>query len=65
MAKDWGVVIDDTGGPFSGWPCVCSDKEDRCILHSDGYIQEFWTGPSLKEALEIAQVVADHMNSKG
>lgn len=65
MARDWRVVIDDTGGPFSGWPYVVSDIEDRCILHQYGFIQPYWNGPSLHEALEIAQVVADFMNNKG
>lgn len=65
MAKDWRVVIDDTGGPFPGWPSVCSAEEDRCILHEYGFIQEFWSGPSLHEAKQIAQLVADYMNSKG
>ena len=62
MARDWKVVIDDTGGLFSGWPSVSSEAEDRCVLHRAGFIQEFWHGPSLKEAKEIAQLVADHMN---
>lgn len=65
MAKDWTVVIDDTGGPFSGWPSVSSEEEDRCILHTKGFIQEYWNGPSQHEAKLIAQVVADFMNSKG
>ena len=63
-AKDWEVDIDDSGGPFSGWPSVCSDEEDRCVLHQNGFVQEFWSGPSLNEALQIAQVVADFMNGK-
>lgn len=69
MAKDWRVVLDDTGGPFSGWPSVWSDTEDRSVLHKNGFIQEYWNnndgaGPTLKEALAIAQIVADYMNSK-
>lgn len=62
MAKDWRVVIDDTGGPFTGWPSVCSDEEDRCVLHRERFIQEYWNGPSLHEAKKIAQLVADYMN---
>ncbi len=64
MARDWKVVIDDTGGPFTGWPCVWSDSEDRAVLHQNGFIQEFWSGPSLKEANDIAALVADYMNNK-
>ncbi len=69
MAKDWKVCIDDTGGPFSGWPSVSSDIEDRTILHRAGFVQEHWgclhgDGPSLKEALAIAQIVADYMNDR-
>lgn len=63
MAKDWRVVIDDSGGPTSGWPSVSSDEEDRCILHTHGFKQEFWDGPSLHEAKEIAKLVAAYMNS--
>lgn len=64
MAKDWKVVIDDTGGPLSGWPSVSSEEEDRTILHTNGFKQEFWDGPSLYEAKQIAQVVADFMNAQ-
>lgn len=64
MAKDWRVVIDDTGGPHSGWPSVCSDTEDRCVLHVNGFYQEYWQGPTRKEALQISQLVADFMNNK-
>jgi hypothetical protein len=64
MAKDWRVVIDDTGGPGTGWPSVWSDSEDRGLIHTDGFHQEFWDGPTHKEALEIARVVADYMNAK-
>ena len=40
------------------------------MLKSLKVIQEYWgchhgDGPTLKEAMEIAQVVADYMNSKG
>jgi hypothetical protein len=63
MAKDWRVVIDDTGGPLSGWPSVWSDSEDRSVLHQYGFRQEHWEGPTRKEALEIAKLVAEHMNS--
>jgi hypothetical protein len=65
MAKDWRVVIDDTGGPFSGWPSVCSDSEDRCVLHRAGFIQEHWIGPSLFEAYRIAESVCKMMNESG
>jgi hypothetical protein len=64
MAKDWHVIVDYTGGPFTGWPSVCSDSEDRCVLHRSGFKQEFWDGPSLKEAMDIARVVADYMNNR-
>lgn len=64
MAKDWSVVIDDTGGPYTGWPSVSSESEDKTILHRAGFIQEFWHGPSLKEALEISRIVVDYLNNK-
>lgn len=61
---DWRVIIDDTGGQFAGWPSVWSDTEDRCVLHTLGFIQEYWSGPYQKEAIEIANIVADYMNGK-
>lgn len=64
MARDWRVVIDDTGGPDTGWPSVCSDAEDRCVLQVAGFHQEFWQGPTKKEAMAIAQLVADFMNGR-
>lgn len=63
MAKDWKVVIDDTGGPFTGWPSVCSDEENRCVIHRAGFKHDFWYGPSLREAKEIAGLVAHYMNN--
>ncbi len=64
MARDWRIVIDDTGGPESGWPNVWSDSEDRSVLHQSGFHQEFWDGPTRQEALLIAQLVADYMNAR-
>lgn len=64
MAKDWRVIIDDTGGPTSGWPCVWSDSEDRSVIHTNGFKQEFWDGPTKKEAMEIAHLVSNYMNNK-
>ena len=64
MARDWKVIIDDTGGEFTGWPSVTSELEDRTILHRAGFIHNFWDGPSKKEAIEIANVVAQYMNNK-
>lgn len=64
MVKDWKVVIDDTGGSCNGWPCVSSEEEDRTILHVYGFQHEYWNGPSLHEAKEIAQIVANFMNSQ-
>ena len=62
--KDWRVVIDDTGGPFTGWPSVSSVEEDRTVLHRAGFKQEFWDGPSKWEATQIAFLVADYMNNR-
>ena len=49
MAQDkhtpgpWRVVIDDDGNPLSGRPSVeASDELDCAIVHSDGFIQEYW-----------------------
>ena len=64
MAKDWRVIIDDTGGPQSGWPSVWSDKEDRSVIHTDGFFQAYWQGPTKKEALDIAKLVVDFMNNR-
>lgn len=62
--KDWRVVIDDSGGPFSGWPYVWSDTEDRSVLHQYGFAHYHWEGPTKIEALEIAHLVANYMNNR-
>jgi hypothetical protein len=66
MAKDWKVNIVDTGGPGTGWPYVSSELEDRIVLSSEGFHHVLpGHGPSMKEAKEICQLVADYMNAKG
>lgn len=62
MAKDWRVIIDDTGGTFSGWPSVWSDTADYSAIHQNGFTQKYWTGPNLNLAKKIARVVADYLN---
>jgi hypothetical protein len=65
MAKDWQVVIDArTGGPDTGWPTVWSDTENRSVVHVAGFHQEFLDGPTRKEAMAIAHIVAAYMNSR-
>ena len=64
MAKDWRVIIDDTGGPDSGWPSVWSDEEDRSVIHVNGFHQQYWQGPTKKESMQIAQLVVDFMNNR-
>jgi len=39
----WRVILDDTGGPFSGRPSVVSSDEIDCgIVHGDGFTQTHW-----------------------
>ncbi len=60
----WRVVIDDTGGPYTGWPSIVDDEKDCCILYTQG----FWdhesfrvAGITQRDAVELChQIVEIH-----
>jgi hypothetical protein len=56
----WHVVIDDTGGPYSGWPeIVAEEKLDTTIIHRAGFHHEFWDWhPGLPESLANARLIS-------
>lgn len=57
------VVIDDTGGPFSGWPSVCgSEESDVCLIHQNGFVQEYWGDLSKKQAVALAHFIVEKLN---
>jgi hypothetical protein len=55
MAKDWRILIDDTG-----WPTVVSDADNRCVFHP-----RYPTGVTPDEAAGIAKLVLGYMNRLG
>jgi hypothetical protein len=59
----WRVVIDDTGGPESGWPSIWSDNADKSPVHQHGFHQEFWHDLSLLEAIANAELICKLVNS--
>lgn len=55
----WHVRLDDTGGPFTGWPSVDAAEELDCtIVHRAGFKQEFWGELSQREAIANARLIA-------
>lgn len=56
----WTVVIDDTGGQYSGWPSIEASTElDISIVHRAGFHHEFWDAHSgLSETLANARLIA-------
>lgn len=55
----WRVIIDDTGGPFSGWPSVeAPDEIDAAVVLRAGFAQEFNQPFSQREALANAHLIA-------
>jgi hypothetical protein len=59
----WRVVIDDTGGEFSGWPSIAAAPDaDMAIVHLHGFKQEFWGDLSQRDAIAVAQLIVDLAN---
>ena len=55
----WRVILDDTGGQFTGWPSVsASDELDCSIVHRAGFKQEYWGDLSQREAIANARLIA-------
>ena len=55
----WRVIIDDTGGSFTGWPSVsASESLDCSIVHRAGFKQEYWGDLSQREAIANARLIA-------
>ena len=57
------VVIDDTGGPFTGWPSiVAKDSADMTLIHRAGFKQEHWGNLTQVQAVQIANEIAKAIN---
>jgi len=56
----WKVLIEDTGGEFSGWPYIApTDEELDCIIvHNKGFKDTYWDNLGLKESLANANLMA-------
>lgn len=55
----WRVIIDDTGGPFSGWPSIEAPEDvDASVIHRAGFKQEYWGDWSQREAVANAHLIA-------
>lgn len=58
------VVIDDTGGEFSGWPSVCgSEESDVTLIHSEGFIQ-YWGDLRKGQAVALAHFIVEKLNER-
>ena len=57
------VVIDDTGDEFTGWPSiVANDEADITLIHRAGFKQSYWGDLTQKEAVQVANQLADLIN---
>lgn len=57
------VVIDDSGGEFTGWPSICGcDSSDITLIHRAGFKQEFWGELTQKQAVALANLIVDSLN---
>lgn len=60
-AGPWRLVIDDTGGPQSGWPLVivAADDEDKSVVRPGGQWPYEWDASmSQREAVANARLIA-------
>lgn len=57
------VVVDDSGGEFTGWPSICGHKDsDFCLIHRAGFKQEYWGDLSQKQAVQVAETITELIN---
>jgi hypothetical protein len=57
------VVIDDTGGPFTGWPSiVAKDSADMTLIHRAGFKQEHWSELTQVQAVQLANEIVKAIN---
>lgn len=55
----WSIVIDDTGGEFTGWPSIVASPEIDCsVIHRAGFKQKFWGDLSQRECIANARLIA-------
>lgn len=55
----WRVILDDTGGEYTGWPSIVGSEEvDAAIVHRAGFKQEFWGDLSQRECIANAHLMA-------
>ena len=54
----WEKGVDDTGGPFTGWPSVVAPSADISVVHRAGFKQEYWGDLSRQQANANADFIA-------
>lgn len=58
------VIVDDTGGPFSGWPSIVArDDADMTLVHRAGFKQEHWGDLTQAQAVALAHEISEAINS--
>lgn len=59
------VILGDCGDLYDGWPSLCSSEEaDVTLIHPDGFKQEYWGDLSRKDAVALANFIADSLNKQ-
>lgn len=55
----WSVILDDTGGEFTGWPSITApDEIDVTVVHRAGFKQTYWGDTDQKTAIANATLMA-------
>jgi hypothetical protein len=63
--RPWRVIVDDTGGPFTGWPSITSTPEvDTTVVHRAGFKQEYWGEASERETHANAALIVRAVNER-
>lgn len=63
VPRPWRVMVDDSGGAFSGWPSIVSTEEaDITVIHRAGFKQQHWGELSREEAIAVCQLIVNAAN---
>ena len=55
---EWDVLLDDTGGEFTGWPSIWCEDADVSIVHRAGFKHHYWGDMSQRDAIVHAHLLA-------
>lgn len=63
--RPWRIVIDDTGGEFSGYPSIVGpDETDTTVIHRAGFKQRHWESAGQREIMANAELIVAAVNDE-